>query len=181
MLKTVTDYDRACMEELQWVAGKTFARTAVRNKRAGAFAAGVILAGGGLGVFLWTGAWWLLAVCAVGLLPLLWSIFYYPFTGWASSKHMEKKQASSEFYMEKRMIMLMQGGRRQDFPYTQCDKLAEAERNIYVFQENGQVLLLNKANLRGGSVEELRALLKEKTGKPLEWFGRKQPSGKEHC
>lgn len=67
MLKTVTDYDSACMEELQWVAGKTFAKASIRNKRAGTFAAGVVLVAGGLGVFAWTRAWWLLGpVCAVG-------------------------------------------------------------------------------------------------------------------
>ena len=36
MLKTSTDYNRACMEELQRVAGKTFARAAIRSKRMGA-------------------------------------------------------------------------------------------------------------------------------------------------
>lgn len=88
MLKTSTDYDSACMEELQWVAGKTFAKDSIRKKRAGALAAGLVLTVGGLGVFTWTRAWWLLVVCAVGLLPLLWSIFYYPFTGWASSRNL---------------------------------------------------------------------------------------------
>ena len=54
----------------------------------------------------------------------------------------------------------------------------EAERSIYVFLESGRGLILDKSNLMGGSVEELRALLQEKTGKPLEWFGRR-PAGKK--
>lgn len=174
MLKTVTDYDRACMEELQWVAGKTFARTAIRNKRAAALAAGVVLLGGGIGVILWTGALWILALCVLGAAAILWSVFYYPFTGWASCKNLGKNRVPCEFFLEKRMILLMQGSRRQEFPYTQCDKLLEAERNIYVFLENGQGLLLNKSNLKGGTVEELRAMLREKTGKTLTWVGRRQ-------
>lgn len=173
MLKTSTDYDSACMEELQWVAGKTFAKDSIRKKRAGALAAGLILTAGGLGVFAWTRAWWLLVVCAVGLLPLLWSIFYYPFTGWASSRNLGKDRMPCDFFMEKRAILLTQGKVREEIPYTQCARLMEAERSIYVFLESGRGLILDKSNLMGGSVEELRALLQEKTGKSLEWFGRR--------
>lgn len=175
MLKTSTDYDSACMGELQWVAGKTFAKDSIRKKRVGTFAAGMVLVAGGLGVFAWTWAWWLLAVCAVGLLPLLWSVFYYPFTGWASSRNLGKNRMPCDFFMEKRAILMTQGKVREEYPYTQCARLMEAERSIYVFLESGRVLILDKSNLMGGSVEELRALLQEKTGKPLEWFGRRQP------
>ena len=175
MLKTSTSYDRACMEELQRVAARTFARESVRNRRGGAFAAGVILVAGGLGVFLWTGAYWPLAVCVVGLFPLLWSIFYYPFTGWASSKNLGKDPVSCDFFMERREVLVTQGNKQERFHYAQCARLVEAEDNIFLLMDSGRCLIFSKANLMGGSVEDLRALLKEKTGKPLEWLGRGRP------
>ena len=175
MLKTSTDYNRACMEELQRVAGKTFAKTPIRNRRTVALTVGVVLLGGGVVVFLRTGAFWILPLCVLGAAAMLWSIFYYPFTGWASYRAQGKGRISCDFFLEKRVILLMRGKTREEFPYTQCSRLMEAERSIYVFLESGQGLILDKSNLMGGTVEDLRAMLQEKTGKPLEWFGRRKP------
>ena len=175
MLKTSTDYDRSCMEELQWVAGKTFAKEAIRKKRIGAFSVGVLLAAGGLGGFVWSGSYGLLMLLVLGLLPVLWSVFYYPFTGWASCRNLGKNRVSCDFFLEKREVLMTQGKVEERFPYSQCAKLLEAEENIFLFMENGRGLIFNKGNLMGGSVEDLRALLQEKTGKKLEWCGRRRP------
>lgn len=83
-----------------------------------------------------------------------------------------------DFFMEKRAILMTQGKMRGGIslhPVCQADG-GRAEH--YVFLESGRGLILDKSNLMGGSVEELRALLQEKTGKPLEWFGRR-PAGKK--
>ena len=164
------------MEELQRVAGKTFAKTEVRNRRAMAAAVGAILLAGGAGTAFWNGpAVWAALVCLTGTVILLWSIFYYPFTGWASCRSLGKAREPSDFFLEKREILLTQSNGQARFPYTECDRLIEMERHLFLIMNNGQGLILNKANLMGGSVEELRAFLKEKTGKPLEWLGRGRP------
>ena len=38
---------------------------------------------------------------------------------------------------------------------------------------NGQGLILDKANLRGGSADQLRVLLEEKTGQTCQWVGKR--------
>ena len=52
------------------------------------------------------------------------------------------------------------------YPYDACHRLLETERNLYYILQNGQGLILDKANLKGGSVDELRAWM-EKGGLPL--------------
>ena len=172
MLKTSTDYDRTCMEELQRVAGQTFAKTSIHRKRVGALIGGLAVLAAGAGVVLGLGNLWGLALCVLGALSGAWSIWYYPFTGWASCRNLGKNRQPCDFFVGKREIILTQGGKRESVPYAQCARLMEAEKHMFVFLDSGRGLILNKSNLMGGTVEDLRRLLEEKTGKTVEWFGR---------
>lgn len=179
MLKTNTDYDRVHMEELQRVAGKTFAKEDVRRKRVIALGVAGIFLGGGAGLAVWKGVGAVpILLCVVGVLALLWSVFYYPFTGWGSSLNLGSARNGNEFFFEKRGILAMRGGESARYPYEDCSMLLEAERSFYFFTQGGQGMLLDKENIQGGTADDLRAWLEEKCGRSVTWAGRKRdPAG----
>ena len=70
-----------------------------------------------------------------------------------------------EFQFENDHILAWQGPKSAKYPYGQCAKLLETAKSFYFLMDNGQGLMMDKAGLHGGSVDELRALLEQKTGK----------------
>lgn len=74
------------------------------------------------------------------------------------------------------MVRSKESGR---YLYAQYQQLLEAEHSIYVIMEDGRGLMLDKANVRGGTVEEMRTWLVEKCGKPMTWVGRKAAGPEE--
>ena len=53
-----------------------------------------------------------------------------------------------------------------------CAYLMETENNFYFVASDGQGLMIDKHHLRGGTADELRAWLEEKSGKTTLWVGK---------
>lgn len=76
-MKTHTDYDQPHLEELQRVAGHTFAKKQTMFKRGFALVSGLFCLGSGLGMALQKNSVFLcLLCCAMGLLLVIWSVFF---------------------------------------------------------------------------------------------------------
>lgn len=174
VIKTHTDYDFEQLEELQRVAAKTFARKQNLRRRSFCLSWGVFCMGVGLLLVLRKGGVLLpLICCIIGALLLVRGVFFYQISAWSANRTMEENTESSYFTLEKDNILVVRGKESGRYPYAQCQQLLEAERSIYVIMEDGRGLMLDKANVRGGTVEEMRSWLVEKCSKPLTWVGRK--------
>lgn len=174
-LKTTTDYDLTHLEELQWVAGKTYARKETLRKRAFAWTIGGLCMAIGLALAIRRNSVvFSLLCCSLGILLLAWGAFFYLMTAWSASKAIGKNWKGNEFHFERSEILAIRKLESSRFPYTDCTELLETEHNIYFMMKNGQGLMLDKDNVRGGTAEELRAWLEEKCGMKLTWVGKKR-------
>ena len=117
-------------------------------------------------------------IILVGALLLTRGIFFYQLAAWASCRAMGKQTMGTEYTLEKSEILAVRGKDSTRYPYSACMQLLETEHSIYFMMTDGQGLILDKDNLRGGTVEELRSWLAEKTGKPLTWAGGKRAGEK---
>lgn len=176
-MKTKTVYDFAHMEELQRVAGKTFGKKSMRKKRNFAWLWGALCMVLALyGAVLYKNIAVTMLCGILGMVLLVWAMFFYSMTAWVSCKAMGKNIVVNEFVFEDEEILAMQGGQSERYAYTTCTDLLETETGFYFLMGSGG-LLLDKENLRGGKAEELAKLLEEKTGKTLTWVGRKKKNG----
>lgn len=175
-LRIRTEYTFELLEELQRVVGEVFTGKKIRRRRALLMAAGLILAAAGL----------LLAVrfekvvsavilCLWGVILIGWSVLFFSVRAWQAGKLMGKGAQVNDYTLEKTDILAFQGGRSARYPYTDCDRLLETERCLYVILKSGQGLMLDKEHVQDGTAEELRAWLEEKCGQPAAWIGRKGP------
>lgn len=173
-IKTRTDYDQEHLEDLQRVGAKTFARRKSLSKRILLLALGSLLLGTGLVLAVWRGSVFRTLLCGVlGALLLVWGIFFYTVEAWTAGKAMGKRRDGNEFTFEKDYILVVQGVNSSRYPYADCSQLLETRTNFYVMLKNGQGIMLDKANVRGGTVDELRAWLVDKCCKKVEWIGSK--------
>ena len=173
-MKTHTDYDQPHMEELQRVAGHTFAKKQTMFKRGFALVSGLFCLGSGLGMALQKNSVFLcLLCCAMGLLLVIWSVFFYALAAWGSGRAMVKSQSGTDFHFERDAVVGTQDKDSARYPYDVCAALYETAGNFYFLMHNGQGLILDKANLRGGSADQLRVLLEEKTGQTCQWVGKR--------
>ncbi len=171
-LRTRVSYGFSEMEELQRAIGRTFGRVPTQRKRGTAVILGLGLLAVGA-VFTARGNGLLpLAVCGtLGALALLWAIFYYPFIAFNTSQA-SKGKPESEYILEKASIWAIQGQESVRYPYSDCLMLLETEGYIFFIMKNGQGLMLSKANLVGGTADDLRAWMVEKCGMEPTWAGR---------
>ena len=177
--RTYTDYNVNQMEELQRVMGRTLARKETLRRRSFALSWGVLCMGVGLLLAVRKGSVFLaLACCVLGALLLARGVFFYQLAAWASCRAMGKQTMGTEYTLEKSEILAVRGKDSTRYPYSACMQLLETEHSIYFMMTDGQGLILDKDNLRGGTVEELRSWLAEKTGKPLTWAGGKRAGEK---
>ena len=173
-LKTHTDYDLDHLEELQRVAGKTFAKKQTQRKRGFALVTGGLCMAIGLALAVRRGSVVLsLLCCSLGVLLLVWGVFFYTFTAWTAGKAMGPRWKGNEFHFEREEILAVRGADSSRFPYADCSELLETRRSIFFMMNNGQGLMLDKANVRGGSADELRAWLTEKCSREPVWVGKK--------
>ena len=177
--KTYTDYDLEQMEELQRVVGRTLARKETLRKRTFFLAWGAVLLGAGLFLAVGKGSVFAaLACCVLGALLLARGVFFYQLAAWAACRAMGQRTMGTDYALDKSEITAIRGKDSTSYAYDACYQLLETERSIYFIMKDGQGLILDKGNLRGGTVEELRGWLTEKCGKPLDWAGGKRAGEK---
>ena len=173
-MKTHTDYDMEHLEELQWVLGKTIMKKPFRRKRISGLISGGLCVAIGFALAIRHGSVMLSLVCCVlGALLLSQSIFSNFFSAWSASRAMKRRGISNEFHFQRNEILAVCGDVSSRFAYTSCMNLMETDVNLYFIMDSGQGLMLDKRNVRGGSVDELRAMLQEKSGKDVLWVSKK--------
>ena len=90
-MKTHTDYDQPHLEELQRVAGKTFAKKQTLFKRGFSLVAGLLSLGCGLTLGVQKGSVVIcLLLCCFGVALCGWSVFFYTISAWGAYRSMPK-------------------------------------------------------------------------------------------
>ena len=168
-----TDYDLENMEELQRVMGKTLTRKQSLRKRTTFLSWGAVCLAIGIYLAVQKNSVILaLACCAVGCLLFGSGLFFYQVTGWTAFRAMGGNLGGSDFTLDKNGILAVRQKAGTRFLYTDCAYLMETENNFYFVASDGQGLMIDKHHLRGGTADELRAWLEEKSGKTTLWVGK---------
>ena len=168
-MRTRTEYSFERLMELQKVVSKALAPKQTLSKKASYLAWGTL--GLGVGAYLTAGGGnpYISSACILmGVILLIRFYFFYHLMAWNAGRVMKKKDKIHEFQFEADHILAWQGQNSAKYPYTRCSNLLETRNCFYFIMDNGQGLMLDKAGLHGGSADELRALLEQKTGKTAE-------------
>ena len=168
-MRTRTEYDFDRMMELQRVVAKVLSPKQTGAKRLSYFLWSMLGLGVGAYLIARGGNAYISSACILmGLILLIRVYFFFHLMAWRATRMMKKADSVYEFQFESDHILAWQGQKSAKYPYEQCAKLLETGKSFYFLMENGQGLMMDKAGLKGGSVEELRRLLEQKTGKPAE-------------
>lgn len=173
-MRTRTPYDFPHLEELQRVSAKSFAkklnvvlRTFLLLTGTFDLAAGIhFLSQGSVGVSVF--------LCLMGAALLAWGLFFYPIRAWAVGKALGDPDFCNDFVLAEDALVIYVGNEETRYPYQDCSMLLEADLCFYFIKPDKQGLMLDKANLKGGSVDQLRAFLEEKCGQTTRWVGKKR-------
>ena len=173
-MRTHTEYDYSRLLELKRVVGKALAPKRTMRRRAANIGLGLFaLAVAGVLVFF-EKHWALVTILVLtGLYFLLWGVFHHQLAALATLRALTPKTDSCDYILERGYLLATSHKDGTQYRYETCRRLLETEGNLYFLMENGSGLVLDKANLKGGTVDQLRAWLEEKTGKKAEWMGKK--------
>ncbi len=173
-LRTRTEYTQERLEELQRVMGQIFAKKQNRRKRGGLFlVGGLCLAGAVVVAALYRKPLFPALLALWGAAMLFRGAFFYPLWARKAKKGMGAKTQVSEFVFEKADVLAFQNGKTAKYPYADCIRLLETRQCFYMIQSDGQGMMLDKENVRGGTADDLRVWLEEKCEKISEWVGKK--------
>lgn len=168
-MRTRTEYSFERLMELQRVVSKNLVPKETLRKKSSYLAWGTL--GLGVGGYLAAGGGnpYISSACLLmGFILLIRFYFFYHLMAWNAGRVMKKNDRVHEFQFEADHILAWQGQNSAKYPYKQCSSLLETPNSFYFIMDNGQGLMLDKAGLHGGSVDELRGLLEQKTGKTAE-------------
>lgn len=171
-LEIRTEYDIPHLEELQRVlsiaVNPEIARsTQKRNKTLGL----LLLAGCVVVMVLMEKiSFFGLGLGAAGLFLLDQGRRYFLHNAKKIRKTMSPAFTGNDYIVDELGIRIDNALNSSEYKYEDCDRLLETENNVYVMLTDGQGLIMDKKNVSGGSVEQLRSWLQEKSGKQLEWI-----------
>ena len=164
-MKTRTEYTFDALVELQRVVCINLAPKQTVRRKLVALVWGLCCLG--MGVYMVSHGYnALLAVLLLipGVISMLRYVFFYHFLAWGAGRKMSEEQSVNDFFFENAHILARQGKQSAVYPYAKCAQILETDKSFFFIMEDGQGLMLDKGNLKGGSVAELRAWLEEKTG-----------------
>ena len=171
-LRTHTELDVAHLEEMQRLVDHIIAPHCFRKTRAMNLGIGVLaLAIGAVCAAVTDQFWVALIFFGIALVFFLRGIFVYRMVATGAWRRMNKDVASNDYILERSYLWAINKKGDFHYPYKDCVRLLETERNFYVIMQSGQAVLLDKSCLEGGTVEDLRAELAEKCGRPAERVG----------
>ena len=167
-MRTRTEYTFDALVELQRVVCKNLTAKQTARRKFVFLVWGVCCLG--IGVFMVSHGYnALLAMLLLipGVICMLRYVFFYHMLAWGASRNMSEEQSVNDFHFEPAHILAKQGKQNAVYPYSKCDQILETTNSFFFIMEDGQGLMLDKSNLKGGSVDELRAWLEEKTEKKV--------------
>ena len=83
-------------------------------------------------------------------------------------KSMSPAFTGNDYIVDELGIRIDNALNSSEYKYEDCDRLLETEKNVYIILNDGQGLILDKNNLQGGSVEQLRTWLEDNCKKQPE-------------
>ena len=174
-MRTHTEYDYERLLELQRVLGRALThrrRTRQRMINIGLGAAAIAMAVG-LAV-MGKNVLFVALLAGLGLYFIVWGLFFFQFAALATLRSLKPSQAETDCFLERTYMLVTNGNVNdgQQYRYEDCLRLFETEGSFCFILKDGQGVVLDKANLKGGSVDQLRAWLEEKSGKKAEWMGK---------
>ena len=168
-MRTYTEYDMNCLEELQRVISKAIDPSVARRERlvglvwsACAFTVSVLMLLGNrhpalVALFFVIGVFFASRVLRV-----------YHSMARKAWMDMDKRAVRTDYTLEKSHLTASNPLGSSQYPYSHCVRLLETDARIYVILKDGQGLVLDKAHLTGGSPEQLRTWLESRCGKKAE-------------
>lgn len=180
-MRTHTEYDYEHLLELQRVLARalTYARTTKRRVANGVLGLAALVLAGVLIAFQ-KDIIFIVLLVGVGVYFAAWSLFFYPIAALVTLRNLKPSQTACDYYLERNYMLVTNayGKDGQQYRYEECLCLLETEGNLYFILKDGRGVVLDKANLKGGSVDQLRAWLEEKSGQKVRWMGKKSaPDG----
>jgi len=168
-MKIRTEYTFDALTELQRVVCKTLAPKETARRRLVPLVWCVCCLGvGGFMVANGYNAILALLLLIPGVISLVRFAFFYQMLAWEASRKLGEEQSVNDFHLEPAHILARQGKKSAVYPYANCAQLLETPKSFFFIMEDGQGLMLDKGGLKGGSVDDLRAWLEQKTGKSVQ-------------
>ena len=174
-MRTHTEYDHQHLTELQRVLGSSLTRSRVLHRRVANTALGVAALVLAVALAVLRTEWICVVLPAgIGLYFLAWGLFQFQLAALATLRALKPSQTSCNCFLERSYLLMTNadGVDGQQYRYEDCLRLFETEGNLYFILKDGQGVVLDKANLKGGTVDQLRTWMEEKTGKKAEWMGK---------
>ena len=178
-MRTWTEYNKEIMQELQRVAGKTFDKKQTSKRRSESACWGVLLIAAAVYLYLKVNVISLivlpLALIGVGAVLIGRAIWFYEFTAAMTMRYMKKHNMQAnrnEFIFEENEIVMINNGEETRYDYLDCSQIAEADHCIFFIINNKGGLMMNKHNLEGGTLDELRTWMEDKCQRKLFWAGK---------
>lgn len=176
-IRTHTDYDYDHLLELQRVLGRSLTRSRIRRQRAGNIALGAVSWAMSVVLAVLQKEWiFILLLAGMGGYLLVWGLFFFQFSAIATLRALKPSQTASDCYLERGFLLMTDASGKDgtQYRYEDCLRLFETEENFHFILKDGQGVILDKTNVKGGTVDQMRAWLEDKTGQKAEWMGRKQ-------
>ncbi len=168
-----TDYTFEELVDLKRVAGRTMDRARVTLHRgvilllaAACPVLGVLVLAGPRPDYAVAGVYFLL-----GAVMLVASWKYYRLVAARMERKTRKKRSPDHFVFGEYGVDITRGEEKARCPYSDCARLLETGLCFYLFHQGGKGLTISKANIQGGSPDELRAWLEGKCQLQAQWMG----------
>lgn len=171
VLELHTDYDLAHLEELQRVMSKAVNSQIARSTKRIYYACGGFVLALVLGITAWTGEFKISGVllALLGAFCIERGVNYYKHTAEGVRKRMSAAFTGNDYILDELGVRVENAMGVIEYNYSDCTRLLETNGNIYALFNDGQGLILDKGNVKGGSAEDLRRWLEKNCGKKLEW------------
>ena len=168
-MKTQTEYTFDSLVELQRIVCRHMAPQQTLRRKIVHLVWGTCCLG--MGVYMVSHSYnAILAMLLIipGVISMLQYVFFYQMMAWSATRKMKPEQSVNEFLFDDAHILARQGKNSSVYPYAKGERILETGNSFFFIMEDGQGLMLDKGNLKGGSVDELRAMLEKKSGKTTE-------------
>ena len=170
VLEIHTDYDIAHLEELQRVLSVAVNPEVAKKVKKKCIMLGAIMVLSGV-VLLMVSEKPLVStvvMVALGLFCMERGVNYFKHSAKAIRRKMNHAFTGNDYILDELGIRIENVTGVLEYTYEDCERLLETEKNIYIMLKDGQGLILDKNNLQGGSVEQLRSWLEDNCKMQLE-------------
>lgn len=164
-MRTYTEYDMDCLEELQRVVSKAIDPSVARREQLVGLVWSVCAFT--VSVLMLLGSWHPALVALFFVIGLFFAsrvLRVYRFMARKAWMDMDKSAIRTDYVLEKSHLTASNAAGSSKYPYSHCLRLLETDARIYVILKEGQGVVLDKSHVEGGSPEQLRTWLESRCG-----------------